>query len=232
MSTLIRRKNADVVLDESFGNSWYGCYRTTDESLEAITSGLALEPRDSALTIAGCGDQAFALLGKGCKVCVVDNDPRQLKLVARRASLLRNGDIEEFLNPFGDSIGEAESPQIKARQRYFGTAGRLFAVRANLHNLLVNGEPSNIFEEARRGKYNKIYLSSCFSYGSFSMDFVSRTLQGISRDMPPGLVYISDADKFDFNAVPYSGFEVDSKQSVKAQILQLRPWMPLVLRKN
>jgi len=53
-------------------------YYFTNESLEAIITGLEPNSEDNVLTICGSGDQAFALLEFGCQVIAIDENPQQI----------------------------------------------------------------------------------------------------------------------------------------------------------
>jgi len=131
----------------------------TTESLWAIMHGMEPREDDYILAIAGSGDQALAMLERGCRVRAVDGNPNQLAYFERQISRIRREDEAFFKNTEVGAF-EVRNHAMRvhlrhARIMYF-TPQRLQAIKQNLDNLeLVNGDIAD-----EHGPFTKVYLSN------------------------------------------------------------------------
>ena len=179
-------------------------YSCTNENPAGIVAGLVPSQDDSILTVAGSGDQAFALLEFAGRVKAVDILPAQIEFMRQRVEALRAGNYEKFLGPFAigisDGVVESSSDSKRRQRDYFlkGNARRLMTIRAKLDNLVI-AEPGDISEiaQSERG-FSKVYLSNALSEAlnhnhNRKWFWVARTLEGIAMNLPRGgLIYVAD----------------------------------------
>ena len=214
-------------------------FKYTNESLEAIIAGLDLKEDDRVLSIAGSGDQAFAILEFAESVHAVDISKHQVDFMNGRIEALKRGDYEAFLDERTRRISQSES-----ETDYFRKAGRLQRIQNKLSGLSV--KRSNIFRAGKRGEFSKIYLSNSFYYyHSKTNPFFA--LYKISRSMPVnGLIYVSNHDKIkdmsqskDFGRYLPPGLSLDFDRSFLARMHEtehnndtsVQCWLPGVYRR-
>lgn len=125
----------------------------TNESLDAITTGLDIRGNDRVLAIAGSGDQSFAMVERGAIVTALDRNSAQIDYMRARADALSKGDFEGFLK---EELC-FQKPQIRSSDE-----GRLQNIRDNLGNLKILDPKSvsDILSECPEGTFDKIYLSN------------------------------------------------------------------------
>ncbi|MBI4919051.1 DUF3419 family protein [archaeon] len=218
--------------------SWLGLvsYSCTNESLSAIVEGLDLQPKDSVLAVAGSGDQAFAMLERGCKVKLVDRDSYQLDLVKLRIEALQSENQDLF---FKSGDGGFFS---KHRKEYFSEKTRLESIRKNLCNLEIL-PPQDIFEIPPFEAFSKIYLSNAIDY-LFSKEKPYYFTRLTELLLPRGLIYVSNSDclvtteldKTSFIDLISSHLKIaeDLTEKAKKHEFELRPscaWKPIVFQK-
>ncbi len=201
----------------------------TDESLEAIMAGLEPNSDDCVLSVAGCGDQAFALLEKAGKVIVCDINEAQLRLVRERKEGLQREDYEAFVVPTGTDF---EFNGVLYRLKYFREGDRLDTIRKRLSNLeIVSGKGIDDFVGERT--FTKIYASNAIGelYTKYPNleTYMARVAQALQEN---GLLYVSNGAEID-NLVPdISRLKLQlvptlTDQAKKAEKL----WTPKVYRK-
>lgn len=236
---------------ENDHNSKELAYRVTNESLEAVVTGLNPQQEDSILAICGSGDQAFAMLEKAGQIVVVDSLPKQINYFARRKNLLKEGEFEEFLNPGEISSENRDLEQLKIRNRYFSEE-RLKAIQPKLKDSWrvrrITGDLFNlVFPE---GEFNKIYLSNILTYSlePETIGLAQGRLKTIAKWLSErGLIYLAEykpiingiAKKYGDNEKSFLhslGLVVNQERTEKAQEFQkavnhLVKWEPEVLQK-
>lgn len=193
-------------------------YSCTNEDLRGIVSGLDFSPEDSVLAVAGSGDQAFAFLEFAGQVKALDIVPEQIRLMRKRAELLRSGDFDAFLRAqeTGSCDGYLAGSHTtlfaelnrNRRKKYFveEDSQRLERVRDNLDNLVIS-DLGNILEVAQtESGFSKIYLSNVLGYGDgFNYTCATELLRNIARNLPVGgLIYVANHDQMSDD--PYAGF--------------------------
>lgn len=217
----------------------------TNESLAAIVRGLDVKPNDVILAIAGCGDQAFALMEYAAKVVAVDSLPIQTEYMKKRLELLREGDYQGFLSAdkygiddkFMDSRHEGESEaNLKRRNQYFLQDGRLDKIREKSGSLEIRN--SNIISIAQTEKgITKIYFSNMgYIYTIDSRDCIE-TLERIAANLPAGGLIYNSSENFEANLqesglkLPNS-WELDEELTKIARQLELEigRWTPSIYR--
>ena len=99
---MIKTKNSFTEEDETEAQnllSDMNLHSYTNESLEAIRTGLGASDGDKVLSVCGCGAQSLALLedvGESGEVVAIDNVPRQLALAKYIAKLVGACDIKKL----------------------------------------------------------------------------------------------------------------------------------------
>lgn len=175
-------------------------YSCGNESLDAIVSGLDIQPDDVILAVAGSGDQPLALLERAAKVIAVDINPVQIELLKKRLELLKKGDYNGFLSI--EERGEAdgcfsghymeplEQANRKFREKYF--MDRFGILAKKIGNLEVL-EPMDVLRAIQERSFSKAYLSNVLGFES---SLSSRNLlYALSERLPiNGLVYVSNHD--------------------------------------
>ncbi|MBI4918589.1 DUF3419 family protein [archaeon] len=222
-------------------------YTYVNESLDAIVKGLDLQPSDNVLAVAGCGDQAFAMLESGCRVTAVDVSPSQIFLVRKRVQALHQNDGRRFLvTEFDEDFAYWNENVLayrflapdcfKKRNNYYSKPGRLAAIQQNLGNLTVE-HPTDIIPLAgSKLGFTKIYLSNILFYdaATISRKDITGALKQIATNLPAGgLIYVADHDEmFEElgNFLPKELF-VDEELTRKAKSQENCYWKPAVYRK-
>lgn len=175
-------------------------YLNANESLEAITQGLQLEPKDRILTICGSADQALAMLEHTHNVLAVDTQTSQIEFAKQRVNLIREGRFEEFLIPNIEKgmltkwdkkkVAEYKHNLAGFHRRaylYFKQPGRLQKIQERIESLEI--KERDIFNiKPEEGLFTKIYLSNVLTYGRTHIPNFTRIRNLISRG---GLLYIS-----------------------------------------
>lgn len=169
--------------------------RATNESLRSIMAGLQPNQNDSILAVGGSGDQAFALLEKSGRVCIVERELEGVDYINMCKSRLNEGDEDSFLNIDREPrLGIPELQDFTLRKIYFSKRNRLRAIRSKLDSLEVTH--GDIFHFLEISKFNKVYLSNALSYGFvWPTDSAAsiRSLLSVSKNLSIGsLIYISD----------------------------------------
>ncbi len=170
----------------------------TDESLEAIMADLEPNSGDLILSVAGCGDQAFALVEKAGKVVVCDINEAQLGLLRKRKEGLQRKDYDAFVIPTGTDF---EFNGILYRLKYFQEGDRLDTIRGNLPNLeIVSGKGIDGFDGERT--FTKIYASNAigelYTKHPNLETYMARVAGALQEN---GLLYVSNGAEID-NLVP------------------------------
>lgn len=200
----------------------------TLESMAAIVAGLEPSPEDHILAIAGCGDQAFALLEKGAKVTIVDINEEQLNHIRKRVEAVRNDNFGGF---YGVPTNELDIKSYKERIEYFESEDRFVRLMSLLENLEIL-PPMMLEDAAAKEKYDKIYASNSISgfYCKGTLeDHLKLVLAGLKKG---GLLYVSNGSEF-ISEIPFienSGISLDERLSKKARRLNTI-YMPSVYRK-
>jgi hypothetical protein len=227
----------------------------TNESLEAIVSGLNPQSEDFVLSICGAGDQAFALLERAGEITIVDEIPWQIKYFLRRKSLLESGEFEMFLNPGQRPRDNDDSEDLRFRNEYFSEE-RLEKIKRKLKDSWrIKEKTGDIFKiKFAKGEFNKIYLSNALSPyypGTEGVEFIKESLQRTAKWLSDGgLIYISDYKQTIEKAI-HDGYADDENSflnplglginhnlTANAQILQSKLkhwedyWKPAVLQRK
>ncbi|NTV23485.1 MAG: hypothetical protein HGA85_03860 [Nanoarchaeota archaeon] len=128
-------------------------YTTTNENLDAILLGLAVQPQDRILAICGSGDQALAMAGIGAKVRAVDRETGQLEYAKEQAALFKSNPLKTLrFHPVSFFMDVDDD----FRRNWYLFSHRIEIAR-NLDSIsYLHGD---IFEQDPKG-YNKIYLSN------------------------------------------------------------------------
>lgn len=214
-------------------------YSVTNENLNAVVEGMAISSNDSVLSIAGSGDQVFAMLEKGARVTALDTNPSQIKYLLERKKFLENGDYESFFpskllgacdGKNGNRFDFDFAKFLANRRREYFHIDRLDKIKNNLSNLSVleNEEDIYLFLEKFPSIFNKIYLSNSLYPRSIS-------LINLVDALPPNtLIYAS-------SLVPFQGFSQLENMSdltrtanqFEAQTpMTWRLWHPSVFRRR
>ena len=217
-------------------------YEISNESLQAVVTGLDVQPSDGVLAVAGSGDQAFALLETAERVIVADISLMQLEIMKRRVAALKHGDYAAIMWEARTHSLETEGVKI-ARNSYFTEAGRLERIANRLDRLVILG-PADIAEAALllpKGLFNKVYLSNVMGsspeilvHGRGPTSFLAT----IASTVPSGGLIYSAVDTL---ALPEKELVIDGALTSKAQRLERDYrgyltrdlcWMPTVYRKK
>lgn len=204
-------------------NSKYSNWATedlaTNESLEAITSGLNLNSENSVLAICGSGDQAFAILEKTNRVYVVDMREKQIEYFLYREKLIEKGEFNEFLDMPKSIINKNDRNFVSSRNKYF-SAERLKIIQSNLRNDVKTSNAK--VDQLNEGEFDRIYLSNIFSYGSLYIDFLylEKGLKKMANLLKKdGLIYLSDyGEIFDEMEFPRKVMEEEFLKRINLQI--------------
>lgn len=211
-------------------------YSVTNESIDAVVTGLDLKPEDTVLAVGGSGDQAFAILEYANRVQVIDSCPTQINLVRLRTEALRTGMFELFF------YGNEDLPrEISRKREYFLKEGRLERIRSKLRNLSIS-DYLDIFHLRTRKRVSKIYLSNALDW-SRNCDEKPEYLSAVIKLLSPaGLLYISNS----FTSMPHDektyldlfdlpGLEREIELTQKAREFEKTntkySWSPIVYRK-
>jgi len=209
-------------------------YGHTNESLDAVVNGLEVQPSDDIIGVCGSGDQAFAMLENAKSVVVVDNNEYQVDYAKERASMLKAGDIESFLNlgakKYGNKITDGNDVRL-----YFSQPGRLERIRANIGNLEIK-YAKDFLDEMKEGRFSKAYLSNILGYYGFMENKEEREAyieKIMARLREPGLVYITNGATAFVSCPP--GIENADELTAIARAEEkekgLLKWSPAVLRR-
>ena len=165
-------------------------YLVTNETLDAIMTGLEVNPEDDILSLCASGDQAFAFLEVAKHVRVIDMEQRNIDRFRKRVELLRQRDYPSFLNVDLERNGYAN---IGKRNKYFREEGRLDRIRTQLGRLDILGVGDIVLAASTNRGFNKLYVSNaigCFEY--YTPERIAHALGIIASSLPKdGLVYIA-----------------------------------------
>lgn len=166
-------------------------YAATNENLNAIVLGLDVNSKDYILSVAGSGDQAFALLENAGKVLAVDIEHRQCNYIRGQVRCLADGDYEGFLRRRLMKDGKLEylfEFERSSGTKYFDKK-RLDRTRKKVSYLEIR--EANILDVCQNERgFNKIYLSNSLIGHP---DELGPKLQIVSDSIPVGgLVYASN----------------------------------------
>ncbi len=201
----------------------------SNESIEAVVVGLNPGSNDSVLTVAGSGDQAFALLEKAGNVVIADISEAQLELVRKRKDALEAGDYETFFMPTGSDY---ELFNAYPRIRYFDRMSRLDRIQERLSKLEICGSVS-LEDLAESRSFDMIYASNAISefYCANPLEVhFAMLLRGLKIG---GLLYVSNGAEIHnlVKDIHRLGLELESSMTKKAQALE-DLWTPNVYRKT
>src|SRR3989338_3571317 len=181
-------------------------YSYTNESLDAIVTGLDVQHQDVILAVAGSGDQPLALLEKAAKVIAVDTNVMQLELLRKRTELLRGGSYWRFLRPKEKGISDGvffsgfdgSFPSKKTRRRYFSEKNRIRTIAGKVDSLEIL-EPMEVARAVEKGvDFTKVYLSNSMKE-TRSFPLPDSLMCILSQRLPfDGLVYMSNAGMYGF----------------------------------
>lgn len=222
----------------------------TNESLDAVVTGLNLSSQDSVSSICGSGDQTFAILEKVKKVVVVDVKYERIEYLLQRKRLLESGDYKGFLDPKQNPKDKIELRDLKLRNSYFSLE-RLGRIQAKLmHPDSLREVTDDVFQfDIPFGEFDKFYLSNVlsFDYGNQNIDLLTQRLKRFADLLPKdGLIYISDGSHtikrasflgYSDDLLNKSNLDINVKLTEVAQKHQETVkqwgtyWMPVVLQK-
>jgi len=202
-------------------------YTHTNESLDAIIAGLAINTGDIILAVGGSGDQAFAMLEYAKSVIVVDKNKHQIDYIAKRIELIKKGFYNRSLRigELGTDDGMCRGTRdyefmkfnIEKRNRYFLQKGRLDRIRENLGFIsLVNAD---IFSVLGSGNQTKLYLSSAEPLFLKNLDSLDLDIQKYE------LVYVTlPSMRTEIDPMRFKNIAKDLSLTVKASDLQKNKW--------
>jgi hypothetical protein len=205
----------------------------SNESINAVMSGLNFSKRDSVVSICGSGDYAFAMLEKVRDIVVVDNRETQIDLFDYRKKLIEEGDFKKFLKIKQEPVDRQDERNLEFRNRYFSYK-RLKKIRKNLESAIVTEWVGDIFNMKLNKEANKVFLSNVLSYWKYRGNR-RKDMQIITNWVSVGgLIYVSDGRISDELLNPQ--IEVDkylTKESRKIQREEYNGynWSPVVFRK-
>jgi len=223
-------------------------YYWTNESLEAIVTGLDINKYDRILSIAGSGDQPFALLEKAQYVTVVDDNPEQIRFIRERKNLLEQGDYKRFLKISESILSDTlqnwqynisfARKNLRRRNKYFKKHNRLKNIQLKLANLQICDQ-GNIFKIAALEKgFTKIYLSNainCLNYNKIKDDY--KIMKNTILNLPKGgLIYFSNGKfasliiKHYYDQGLILELELDEEHTSTAMALEYN-WKPSVYKR-
>ena len=160
-------------------------FRYTNESLSSIIEGLQINESDNVLSIAGSGDQPFAILEHAGEVLAVDIDTDQINYVARRMEFLKMGYVEKFFNPLPKKImNRYPEKELLARltRKYFSR--NIEIIRKKLPKLNIS--VADIYD-VKDGVFSKIYLSNAHSKDGENIAHLLKT-NGLLLEMTGGYI--------------------------------------------
>lgn len=204
-------------------------YCVTNESLDAVVTGLDLHPEDTVLAIGGSGDQAFAILEYVKKVIVIDINQIQLEFIKLRKEALKQGKDDLFFTSKYLVIEGNES--LEARKKYFSQE-RLEKIQSKLENLVLL-PPANIFRLNLDEKVSKIYASNVTS-SRWGVHDVSHILGVVKNLSLGGLIYFTqthlDLEKQDIPGLKEE-YALAQKARQYEEEMEGFTWQPIVYRK-
>jgi hypothetical protein len=176
------------------------------------------------------------------EVIALDNNQKQIDYFRKRLELLRKGDFERFLDTPGIIPDKNLKLQVERRNTYFRKEGRMEKIQQKLSSLKFSDIPQNMFKAYKFERYNKLYLSTLFTYttemGTGDCDFI---LLDMGNQLPKGgLIYLADyCNRGMWNPFPsckylsHIGLEIDEKLTSKAKSEENTEcnWSPSVLRR-
>ena len=184
-----------------------------NESIPSIIAGLNPNENDIILAIGGSGDQAFALLEFGCKVCVVDYNPAQINYIKEVIQNIKQNNFNFFINiENNDNVSKKIKQNtnidfFELRTKYFNNLERFEKIRSNIDKLILIEPAQSIFEFVKNTNLNfsKIYLSNIYTTmsnysrngdkGHFDFSEFSNSLEIIcSKLFSNGIIYFADGD--------------------------------------
>ncbi len=169
-------------------------FRYTNESLDAIVRGMAVNETDDIIAICGSGDQAFAMLEYAKSVVAIDNDRRQIEYAIERAAMIKGGDFEKL---FEAPCNRNKKDKLMSIA-YFSQPGRLERIRQNINRLEIRHVNSIFIGEVEEGRFTKIFLSNIMGFHGFlpySEEQQYFIAEIAARLRMPGLMYFSDEKK-------------------------------------
>lgn len=162
-------------------------YLATNETVEAVVKGLAVNSDDQVLAICGSGDIPFGLLEKARTVVAIDRNFEQVQYAEWRLKKLTEKNIESFLRFIDNGRGEKNV----VNRTYFFVGDRLSNITSCADK--IEFRISNIFKMIENNnRFTKIYLSNVLGFGvNNSSDLASIS----SYLVPNGLLYVTQ-DRF------------------------------------
>ena len=205
-------------------------YYFTNESLEAIITGLEPNSEDTILTVCGSGDQSFALLEFDCQVVAIDENPQQINYAKKNMNLLERNHFSKFINLNVPEVYLNDDGYL-IRKKYFQDSANLNKISANLNKLIFF--EGNIFKIFPKKKYSKIYLSNVFRHNFVEIKEQKETLEKLSSKLKNnGLIYFSQGiflPQKTRNIFP-GNLNIDQELTIKARKLE-KYWNPVVYKK-
>lgn len=164
----------------------------TNETVEAVVTGLDVNSKDRAIAVCGAGDQALGIAEYASRVLTLDARSMQIEFAKIKHELVRSGDYARFRAFFDE-----KAQHTVANRRYFSTK-RLNNVRKKLPRIEYMHEYMALLE-APENTFTKAYLSNIIGYPLDGISDTARVIpSSLMRLMPamaPGsLIYISNGD--------------------------------------
>lgn len=219
----------------------------SNESMDAIKTGIDAKPDDIVCSIGGSLDQALALLEIVSFVDVVDKNPTQIEYAKQLLKFLESGDYCSFFDRtrFIASDGTVSYPNkqtqknIESTKEYFCDGDRIKKISEKLERICIH-EPRDIFVDGiPNKKYSKIYLSNALTppNGNREINFRIQSILGNFTNSleSGGIIYTSNHGRI-LRENPLSNFlpeslQIDLNLSASAQALEKPKWSPLSYRK-
>ncbi len=228
----------------------------TNESLDAVMSGLCIGPSDDLIALGGPGCQAFAAAQYANSVLYIERRERQAEYAMKRAEALKAGDYDGFFPEIEESTLSIEKHRKvekhrKAAKEYFSRntlLGKIFKSRTRLGKIRGRlgriefrvGRIEDFVREMQGGRFSKAYLSNLFTYSLLhggqlgqkhnQRDFMQMLAAKLRK---PGLIYITDGHEVNIKYL-YNADE-DKELTDIARKLESgwsNDWQPSVFRKR
>jgi hypothetical protein len=216
-------------------------YRRTNEGLRGIVIGMNIQPRDRILAVGGSGDQSFAMLEYVPEGRVITTDllKNQVEFILHQAKTINQGGRQSYLNfMYARGLIPSDVEFFEEFDALYFSERRLEAIRQNINNLrLVQGDVVKV-AEAKKGKFNKIYLSNSLFYNGESDALAEKQLRRAAAVVPRGgLIYHAEINE---SILPFTlqslgnMLEVDKELSAAAleDTGKDFPWQPIVFRRK
>lgn len=203
-------------------------YTYTNETLEAVVRGLALNGSERVLAIGP--DQGFALLEDAMEVTVVDVNTYTLHVLSQRKKLLQQGNIHGFLSY--DAPNETRTSNVRARNDYFTKPGRLDKICSKLADLHITGPADVVRYAVQNPGFDRIYASNALGdFLYYEEELITDALENISKGLASdSLLYVTYHTRYQVASSPH--LLVDSEMTMIARALeQKQSWNPVVYKK-